>query len=156
MNKLVFDTPIGRMAVFAKDGIVVGIDINSKEKSDEQITENILYKTEKQLKEYFCGERKLFDIEYSAEGTEFQKAVWSEISKIPFGETRTYGEIAKVIGKSKSVRAVGTACGKNPIPIIIPCHRVIGANGKIGGFAFGTDLKKKLLCQESLLKGEYR
>ncbi len=156
MNKIVFNTPIGKTAVFAESKTVVGIDLNTKEISDEKITETVLYETERQLKEYFFGERKEFSVEYSAVGTKFQKAVWGEISKIPFGETRTYGEIAKAIGKPKSARAVGAACGKNPIPIIIPCHRVVGANGKIGGFAFGTDLKKKLLCNESRLKGEYR
>ena len=99
---------------------------------------------QKEIDEYLMGKRKKFDIKPKLIGTEFQKAVWHEIVKIPYGETRTYKEIAKNIGRPKAVRAVGTACGKNQFPIIIPCHRVLASNG-LGGFSLDLDLKKKLL-----------
>ena len=93
-------------------------------------------------------------MEYEFSGTEFQKSVWHELEKIPFGKTKTYGEIAKEIGNPKAGRAVGSACNKNPLPIIVPCHRVIGANGKLTGFAGGTETKEWLLGHEAMSKGE--
>lgn len=101
-----------------------------------------------QLKEYFEGNRKEFDFQYELKGTEFQKKVWTEISKIPYGETRSYKDIAIAIGNPKAVRAVGTACNKNPITIAIPCHRVVGSNGKLVGYEYGIDMKRKLLKLE--------
>lgn len=98
-----------------------------------------------ELDGYFSGLNKEFTIQTEPEGTEFQKMVWKSISEIPYGETRTYSEIARDIGRPKSARAVGGACNKNPIPIIIPCHRVVGAKGKLTGYAGGIELKKKLL-----------
>ncbi len=105
----------------------------------------------RELDEYFSGSRTEFDIEVVPDGTEFQQQVWSELQKIPFGQTATYGDIAKRIGNPSASRAVGLANNKNPIPIIIPCHRVIGANGKLVGFAGGLDAKKSLLIHEGLL-----
>jgi methylated-DNA-[protein]-cysteine S-methyltransferase len=102
-----------------------------------------------QLHEYFAGERKTFSLTLMPEGTEFQKAVWSELQKIPYGETISYKELAERIGKPKAVRAVGAANGANPIPIIIPCHRVIGNDGSLTGFGGGLPLKKRLLKLES-------
>ena len=102
-----------------------------------------------QLHEYFAGERKTFSLTLIPEGTEFQKAVWSELQKIPYGETISYKELAERIGKPKAVRAVGAANGANPIPIIIPCHRVIGNDGSLTGFGGGLPLKKRLLELES-------
>lgn len=97
-----------------------------------------------QIAEYLRGERMEFEGSVEQEGTEFQKLVWGEISRIPYGETRSYGEVAAAIGRPMAVRAVGTACGKNKLPIVVPCHRVVASNG-IGGYAFWIDLKKKLL-----------
>jgi methylated-DNA-[protein]-cysteine S-methyltransferase len=105
----------------------------------------------KQLNEFFSGSRTEFDIEVAPDGTDFQQSVWSELQKIPFGQTVTYGDIAKRIGNPAASRAVGLANNKNPIPIIIPCHRVIGANGKLVGFAGGLETKKSLLIHEGLL-----
>lgn len=102
-----------------------------------------------QLREYFAGERKTFSLTLIPEGTEFQRAVWSELRKIPYGETISYKELADRIGKPKAVRAVGAANGANPIPIIIPCHRVIGNDGSLTGFGGGLPLKKRLLELES-------
>ena len=98
----------------------------------------------RQLREYFNGVRKDFDFPVRPEGSSFERKVWTELLKIPFGETRTYGEIAKKVGKPNAARAVGQANNKNPIPIAIPCHRVV-ANGGLGGYGGGLDLKKRLL-----------
>jgi methylated-DNA-[protein]-cysteine S-methyltransferase len=102
-----------------------------------------------QLREYFAGERKTFSLALDPEGTDFQRAVWSELQRIPYGETISYKQLAERIGKPKAVRAVGAANGANPIPIIIPCHRVIGNDGSLTGFGGGLPLKKRLLELES-------
>ena len=102
----------------------------------------------KQLKEYFCGERKSFCLKLNVFGTDFQKKVWTELLNIPYGETRTYQDIAIAIGNPKAVRAVGGANNKNKIPIIIPCHRIIGKDGSLVGFGSGLEIKKQLLKLE--------
>ncbi|GHV53794.1 methylated-DNA--protein-cysteine methyltransferase [Synergistales bacterium] len=101
-----------------------------------------------QLEEYFIGRRKSFELEFDIDGTPFQVAVWRELAAIPFGETRSYGEIAERAGKRGAARAVGGANHRNPIAIIIPCHRVIESNGKLGGYGGGLDRKKWLLGHE--------
>ena len=108
----------------------------------------VLQETERQLDEYFSGKRKTFSIPLDFNGTDFQKAVWNALLTIPYGETRSYGEIAVQLGNPKAVRAVGAANGKNPISIIAPCHRVIGSNGKLTGFAGGLEAKSLLLRLE--------
>ena len=148
MNKTVIDSPIGKIVVFAENEKLIRLDLKTKERADSVITEKVLFEAEKQLFEYFSGKRKTFELEYEFSGTEFQKSVWQELLKIPFGKTKTYGEIAKEIGKPKAGRAVGSACNKNPLPIIVPCHRVIGKNGKLTGFACGTEIKEWLLDHE--------
>ena len=148
MNKTVIDSPIGKIAVFAENEKLIRLDLKTKERADSVITEKVLFEAEKQLFEYFSGKRKTFELEYELSGTEFQKSVWRELLKIPFGKTKNYGEIAKEIGKPKAGRAVGSACNKNPLPIIVPCHRVIGADGKLTGFACGTEIKEWLLDHE--------
>lgn len=102
----------------------------------------------RQLEAYFSGELKSFDIKLAAEGTEFQKSVWKALCEIPYGETRSYKDIAVSIGNPKACRAVGLANNRNPIAIIVPCHRVIGANGKLTGYASGLDVKEFLLKLE--------
>ena len=154
MNKIIINSQIGKIAVFAENEKIIRLDLKTKEKADSVITEKVLLKAEKQLFEYFSGERKTFDLDFEFSGTEFQKSVWNELLKIPFGKTKTYGEIAKAIGKPKAARAVGSACGKNPLAIIIPCHRVLGMNGKIAGFAWGTEIKEWLLGHEAKTEGE--
>ncbi|PMW97016.1 cysteine methyltransferase [Pseudomonas sp. FW215-R2] len=108
----------------------------------------VLMKTAQQLEEYFAGTRSAFDLDLDFAGTEFQKKVWAALLTIPFGETRTYSQIARQIGHPSAVRAVGAANGKNPISIIAPCHRVIGASGKLTGFAGGLEAKERLLTLE--------
>ena len=102
-----------------------------------------------QLEEYFNQERQTFDLKLNPQGTGFQKQVWKRLEKIPFGETKYYGQIAEEIGNPKASRAIGMANNKNPIPIIIPCHRVIGKNGTLTGFASGLDIKQQLLNIET-------
>jgi methylated-DNA-[protein]-cysteine S-methyltransferase len=108
----------------------------------------VLVETERQLKDYFAGRRKEFDLKLDFAGTDFQKTVWAALLKIPFGETRTYAEIARQIGAPKAVRAVGAANGRNPISIIAPCHRVLGSSGHLTGFAGGLETKAQLLTLE--------
>ena len=105
----------------------------------------------KQLKEYFSGARKRFDLPLHVMGTAFQKRVWRQLCQIPFGQTASYKEIAEKIGKPKAMRAVGQANHRNPIPIIIPCHRIIGADGHLVGFGGGLDKKRFLLSHEGVL-----
>ncbi len=101
-----------------------------------------------QLREYAEGRRTTFDLPLAPKGTSFQLAVWNALLQIPYGETRTYGDIAAMIGKPKAARAVGMACNRNPLPILIPCHRVVGKDGKLTGYAGGIDLKQQLLHLE--------
>ena len=108
----------------------------------------ILAEAERQLTEYFAGQRKAFDLPLAPVGTPFQRSVWQALREIPYGETRTYKEIAEAIGRPKAFRAVGQANHVNPIMIIQPCHRVVGADGSLTGFSYGTDMKRLLLDLE--------
>jgi methylated-DNA-[protein]-cysteine S-methyltransferase len=108
----------------------------------------VLIETERQLKEYLTGKRKTFSVDLDMRGTRFQKDVWEALLAIPFGETRSYGQLAKQLGNSRATRAVGAANGRNPISIIVPCHRVIGSSGKLTGFAGGLETKAHLLDLE--------
>jgi methylated-DNA-[protein]-cysteine S-methyltransferase len=108
----------------------------------------ILLEAERQLREYFAGERFVFDLELDPAGTPFQRAVWSAVAAIPYGETRSYRDIATAVGRPKGFRAMGQANGRNPLPIVIPCHRVINTGGALGGYGGGLDRKKDLLKLE--------
>lgn len=112
----------------------------------------LLVEAEKQLLEYFSGKRKIFSLALDPVGTDFQKKVWKALREIPFGETRSYGELARQLGNPKASRAVGAANGKNPLSIVVPCHRVVGANGALTGFAGGLENKAVLLKLEGVLK----
>ena len=145
-----YDTVIGKIIIEESEEKISRIEIvNGTEKFDgkEEETE-LINKTYKELDEYFRGKRKNFDIPLKIEGTEFQKKVWNELLEIPYGETRSYLDIAKRVGNPKASRAVGTANHNNKIIIIIPCHRVIGSNKKLIGYAGGLDVKEKLLKLE--------
>ena len=148
-----FESPIGKLVLIAFDKKLISILFeNTKPDVLENSTENqnnsILFQTEHQLNEYFSGNRKKFDIPLKLDGTIFQKKVWKELQKIPYGETISYQELAKRVGDIKKSRAVGNANGRNPIPIIVPCHRVILKNGKLGGYGGGLEIKRFLLDLE--------
>lgn len=149
-NAFYIETEIGKMKIMENGTAITHMYFGGNEPEDEKGTETaLLTEAAKQLKEYLAGKRKDFDLPLAPEGTEFQQAVWNELQKIPFGETRSYGEVAKNIERPKASRAVGMANNRNPIPIFIPCHRVIGANGKLVGYAGGLDVKDRLLKLET-------
>lgn len=147
----IYSSPLGPLTLEANDKALIGLSFGTfqPESGTEKKTE-ILEEAEKQLTEYFSGRRFKFDLPLAPEGTDFQKKVWSELRNIPYGKCITYGEQARRIGRPRAVRAVGGANGRNPIGIIIPCHRVIGSNGLLTGFSGGLDIKKKLLALEGL------
>jgi methylated-DNA-[protein]-cysteine S-methyltransferase len=149
-------SPVGHLKLVATDKGLAAIlweNDDPKRVRLAPLTENkkhpVLLETELQLKEYFAGKRTSFSVDLDPVGTKFQTQVWRALAEIPFGETRSYSEIAKRIGHSRAVRAVGSANGRNPISIIVPCHRVIGASGKLTGFAGGLETKETLLILES-------
>lgn len=151
------NTIIGKVRIIEEDGYIIELQINKDFDKNEDILEkdtNILKNTERQLSEYFSGKRNTFDLKLNPKGTDFMKKVWIELLNIPYGETRTYKEVAEKIGNPKGARAVGMANNKNPIPIIIPCHRVIGKNKKLVGYALGLDMKEFLLNLERKNKKE--
>jgi methylated-DNA-[protein]-cysteine S-methyltransferase len=141
------------LTIFSSGKGICRIDFGNKKSSLEGFKEDSDFYIEeciKQLDLYFQKKLKNFDVRLDLQGTNFQKAVWREISKIPYGKVKTYAEIAKLIGKPKAARAVGQALNKNPIPIIIPCHRVIGKDGNLTGFGGGIEIKKFLLSLEGV------
>jgi methylated-DNA-[protein]-cysteine S-methyltransferase len=113
----------------------------------------VLAEAARQLEEYFAGTRRLFDLRVAAAGTAFQRTVWHALQGIPYGETRTYGDVARTVGNRAAVRAVGLANGRNPLPIVIPCHRVIGSDGSLTGFGGGLEAKRFLLDLERQVAG---
>ncbi len=147
-----YKSPIGTLDIVEENEKIIEIRYeNEKEEVLEKNTK-ILEKAVQELEEYFKGKRKEFDIPLNPKGTEFMKKVWKELQKIPYGKTTSYGKIAEKIGNPKASRAVGMANHNNPIPIIIPCHRVIGKNNKMVGYALGIDKKEYLLNLELKVK----
>ena len=148
----IYDFEIGEIAICEENGKIVLVNVVKTKEDIEEMAKNSIQKetsliknTKQQLDEYFAGKRKKFDIPIKLDGTDFQIKVWKELLKIPYGETCSYLDIAKCIGNPKASRAVGMANNKNKIIIIVPCHRVIGSNKKLVGYACGLDVKKKLL-----------
>lgn len=156
MKRITFDSPIGKLEIREESGKITRIEMVSGKEIFPEAETPLLLEAKKQLLEYFYGKRKIFDFPVEFSGTDFQKSVWRELIKIPFGKTKTYGEIAADIGKPKAARAVGGACNKNHILIAVPCHRVVGAGGKLVGFACGTEVKEWLLGHETEVKGEHK
>ena len=146
INYFCYDTEIGTIKISEKEGKIIGLVFSDSKKENEIEKETeLIKKAYTQLEEYLSGKRTEFNIEIEMIGTEFQKKVWKELLNIPYGETRSYKDIAIAIGNGKACRAVGNANNKNPIAIIVPCHRVIGSNGSMTGYAGGLDIKEKLL-----------
>jgi methylated-DNA-[protein]-cysteine S-methyltransferase len=155
------DSPVGKLKLVASEkGLVAVLWDNDRRENDkpshvrlEGLVEDggcaILIEAERQLGEYFAGRRKTFSVPLDIRGTSFQKSVWDALLAIPFGETRSYGQLAAQLGNAKAMRAVGAANGRNPIPIIVPCHRVIGSSGKLTGFGGGLEVKARLLDLEA-------
>jgi methylated-DNA-[protein]-cysteine S-methyltransferase len=149
------DSPVGRLKLVATDQGLAGIlwekDRPRRVRLNIEAEDNrhpVLIEAERQLEEYFAGRRKEFAVKLDLAGTAFQRKVWNALLTIPFGETRSYGQIARQIGNPDAVRAVGAANGRNPVSIVVPCHRVIGSTGKLTGFGGGLDAKSRLLALE--------
>ena len=152
-------SPVGRLTLVATDHGLAAIlwehDRPGRVRLDVGAEVNdhpVLVETERQLEEYFAGRRTQFALKLDATGTAFQRQVWNAQLTIPFGETRSYGQIARQIGNPSAVRAVGAANGRNPLSIVIPCHRIVGSTGALTGFAGGVDVKAHLLAFESGLQ----
>lgn len=153
-------SPVGELTLVASDKGLAAILWENDDPDrvrlaprSEDRAHPVLREAERQLGEYFAGTREAFDLPLDFHGTDFQKRVWQQLLAIPFGETRSYGEIARALGKPTASRAVGAANGKNPISIVAPCHRVIGSGGALTGFAGGLEAKQRLLALEGLSLG---
>ena len=157
-NQIVVASPVGKLRLIASDKGLVAIDVRNVKTSNDQVknaaAQKILSATKKQLEQYFAGKRTAFDIPLDLEGTDFQQLAWRALCRIPFGRTISYGDQAKNIKKPKAFRAVGSANGKNPIPIIVPCHRVVAGDGSLGGYSLGLKMKKQLLALEGVSVAE--
>jgi methylated-DNA-[protein]-cysteine S-methyltransferase len=146
------DTPVGRLVLESDGDVLIGIWLPTsglQAGSDGRDAPPVLKDTATQLEEYFAGDRTEFDLPMELDGTEFQREVWRELTRIPYGETISYGELARRVGRPRGPRAVGQANGRNPIPIIVPCHRVLASNG-VGGYGGGLPMKRALLAVEGV------
>ena len=152
-HTLFCDTPLGRFRLEESGGALTCIDrlLPGTAELDAGGPSPLLREAERQLKAYFAGKLRVFDLPVSASGTPFQQEVWAELRTIGWGELRSYGDVARAIGWPKAFRAVGMACHRNPVIIVVPCHRVIGASGALTGFAGGLDIKRSLLRLEGSL-----
>lgn len=155
----VVPAPIGRLIVASDGESLAGVWMANASPSDEQWksqrgTDALLTETRRQLDAYFSSKLRDFDLPLAPNGTDFQRRVWVALTKIPFGTTISYADLARRIRSEAAVRAVGAANGRNPIPIIVPCHRVIGSDGSLTGFGGGLDRKRWLLNHEGALQGE--
>ena len=149
-NVFYYDTAIGKLGIVEKDQKIVQILFpNSRTVVSAQTKETpVIKQAFSELSEYFSGQRKIFSVPIQPEGTPFQQKVWQTLQSIPYGEVRSYQEVAKTVGNFKASRAVGMANNHNPLPFFIPCHRVVGADGSLTGYAGGVDVKQKLLQLE--------
>ena len=147
-----YQSKIGRINISEDNEGICGVSTCTAKDCSHSSQSKLKDETFRQLAEYLQGKRKSFNVKLSLKGTEFQKSVWEQLLNIPYGETRSYGEIAALIVNAKASRAVGMACNRNPVMIIVPCHRIIGKKGCLTGYAPGIDLKEKLLDMEMELK----
>ena len=152
---LVMSSPVGMLRLTASARGVKSIEvIKGSRAANATVARNgagaIVRQAEKELREYFSGRRQKFTVKLDLDGTEFQRTAWEAMRRIPFGSTISYGEQAKAIGKPKAFRAVGSANGRNPVPIIVPCHRVLASDGSLGGYSLGLSMKRRLLALEGV------
>ncbi|MFJ6466741.1 methylated-DNA--[protein]-cysteine S-methyltransferase [Streptomyces sp. NPDC091387] len=150
----VTDSPYGPLTLVATDGVLAGLYMTAQRHRPPEETfgepdPGPFGEAIRQLDAYFAGELREFDLPLALDGTPFQRTVWAELQRIPYGETRSYGELAEILGKPGASRAVGLANGKNPVGVIVPCHRVIGASGSLTGYGGGLDRKQRLLAFEN-------
>lgn len=151
LNYCVIDSPVGKLLLAGDDQGLQRIQFQCNHDFSSYGTDNkeLFAEVIQQLDDYFNKKRTQFDLKLNPQGTEFQQSVWNRLQNIPYGQTKYYGQVAEEIGNPKASRAIGLANNKNPIPIIIPCHRVIGKNGHLTGFAGGLDVKQQLLDLET-------
>ena len=142
-----YKSPFGLLKIGIADEKVILVSIVSKQDEPNQPT-TLSAEVYRQLQEYFAGKRTVFTVPYALNGTSFQQAVWTQIAKIPYGQTVTYKDIAQAIDKPRAFQATGRAVGANPLAILIPCHRVVSSKGELTGYAFGLEMKKSLLNLE--------
>ena len=147
MNATVYESPVGPLRLEARDGALVALHLNARP-GPEHLDDPVLAEATTQLREYFAATRTSFELPLQMHGNAFEQRVWAALREIPYGETASYGEIAEQIGAPGAARAVGVANARNPIAIIVPCHRVIGASGKLVGFGGGLPMKRALLDLE--------
>jgi methylated-DNA-[protein]-cysteine S-methyltransferase len=154
--RAVVDSAIGGIGVGVEGEAVCGVSFGARRSpSDVTRPESLLADAMRQLGEYFAGERTEFDLPYViTSGSDFERAVWIEIARIPYGETTSYGAIARAVGEPGGAQAVGLACNHNPVPLIVPCHRVVGSDGKLVGFGGGIGRKRWLLTLETRIQIE--
>jgi methylated-DNA-[protein]-cysteine S-methyltransferase len=156
MKTMKIESPIGELQLVGNASALSALHLPGFAEEGEPGTTPLLERVAKQMSEYFAGKRRTFDVSLAARGTPFQQLVWDALVEIPFGELRSYGDLAKKLGRPAGSRAVGAANGRNPIAIIVPCHRVIGADGTLTGYAGGLPTKKWLLEHEQRLSGQQR
>ena len=157
MNYQFLNTPLGRLRLVSDGAHLVAIEFEGRHgdcNRGQEVCDPVLSSCASQLQEYFAGERDTFDLPLEPGGTDFQRAVWAALADIPYGELRSYRDIAEAIDNPAAVRAVGAANGRNPLPIVVPCHRVIGSDGSLTGFAGGLEAKTRLLQLEGALPQE--
>ncbi len=148
------ETPIGALTLTEEAGVLTGVLFGPHAPRGALIAEtSLIRRAFAQLEEYFCGERTVFDLPLDARGTPFQRRCWQALLEIPYGQTRTYAQQAQAVGSPRAYRAVGMANHRNPLPVLIPCHRVVGADGSLTGYAGGLEIKRKLLEIEQSRKG---
>ena len=148
-------SPVGWLKLTTDAKFLLSVTFENESGQISEIIPPVLQKSIEQLEEYFAGTRKDFDIELAPAGTDFQQRIWELVKKVPLGKTASYLDIAKDSGSDKNTRAVGLANGKNPIPIVIPCHRIVGTNGKLTGYAGGLERKRWLLLHEQRFSKSY-
>ena len=140
----IISSPFGNILLESRE-VCLSRVLFTEEQLDDEIFDQVLLSAKQQLDEYFVGKRKIFDVPIGLGGTDFQRKVWLEVAKIPFGQTTTYMKLSQKLGNPAAIRAVGAAIGANPILVILPCHRILGSDGSLTGYAGGLDRKKTLL-----------
>lgn len=145
-----YSTILGELLITEEEGAIIGLGFSAKYKDPELLYQetDLLKQTSLQITEYLSGNRKSFTVPLKTDGTPFQERIWKALKQIPYGETKTYGQLAHAAGSPKGARAAGMACNRNPIMILIPCHRIIGSNGSLTGFGGGLKVKELLLDLE--------